>query len=292
MAQAILPLTNPLASVAQLTTSASTLDSIPPSLIRSLRYNGSLLTQSAGILLRLPQDTIARSIVTFQRFYLGPEGGSFHYHGIRDISAAAVYLTAKLSATPVGPRSVLNVYAYLVSKWSPLMGAREVDERPKDLESFTLTEGEYLSQRVMLMGNESLLLKTLGFQTKTTLPYPLALTYLQTLSLLPSPPTRTSKTLAARTIALLNTALLSPQILYLTHQPHSLAVAAVYLAARQTGIKIGGGGWWEVFDVGREELGFLVVALGSVEGWVNEEGDLGRGCWTVEAVYVEMGREG
>ena len=172
------------------------------------------------------------------------------------------------------------------------MGAREVDERPKDLESFTLTEGEYLSQRVMLMGNESLLLKTLGFQTKTTLPYPLALTYLQTLSLLPSPPTRTSKTLAARTIALLNTALLSPQILYLTHQPHSLAVAAVYLAARQTGIKIGGGGWWEVFDVGREELGFLVVALGSVEGWVNEEGDLGRGCWTVEAVYVEMGREG
>lgn len=29
--------------------------------------------------------------------------------------------------------------------------------------------------------------------------------------------------------------------------------------------------WWEVFDVDREELGFLVVALTSVEGFAAQE---------------------
>ena len=29
--------------------------------------------------------------------------------------------------------------------------------------------------------------------------------------------------------------------------------------------------WWEVFDVDREELGFLVVAMMSMQGFVEEE---------------------
>ena len=39
-------------------------------------------------------------------------------------------------------------------------------------------------------------------------------------------------------------------------------------------MKLGGGEWWMVFDVEREELGFLVVGMGSVEGWVREEGEI------------------
>lgn len=38
--------------------------------------------------------------------------------------------------------------------------------------------------------------------------------------------------------------------------------------------------WWEVFDVDREDLGFLVVGMRSLEGWVGgmmgEEGVLGK----------------
>ena len=108
------------------------------------------------------------------------------------------------------------------------------------------------------------------------------MTYLQTLDVLPSPPTTLSKRLAKRTIALLNTALLSPQILYLTHQPPALAVAAIYLAAREVGETLSREEWWEVFDVEREELGFLVVGMNSVEGWIWKERDnwkrRGRGC--------------
>lgn len=56
-------------------------------------------------------------------------------------------------------------------------------------------------------------------------------------------------------------------MLYLTAQPHALAVAAVYNAARDVGAKMPECEWWEVFDVEREELGFLVVGMRSVEGW-------------------------
>lgn len=76
-------LTAPLATVSQLTNSASQLDGIPPDLERSIRYAGALLTQAAGILLRQPQEIIAQAIITFTRFYVGPEGGSFRLHAAK-----------------------------------------------------------------------------------------------------------------------------------------------------------------------------------------------------------------
>ena len=91
----------------------------------------------------------------------------------------------------------------------------------------------------------------------------------------------------------MNTALLSPQLLYLTHQPPELAVAAIYLAAREVGVKLPSVEWWEVFDVEREVLGFLVVAMGSLEGWVREVvGMAGSGgsLLTIEEVQREVMR--
>lgn len=69
----------------------------------------------------------------------------------------------------------------------------------------------------------------------------------------------------------LNASLLSPQLLYVTHQPNALAVAAIYLAAREEGAKLVDSEWWEVFDVDREELGFLVVGMQSTEGFMRAE---------------------
>lgn len=77
----------------------------------------------------------------------------------------------------------------------------------------------------------------------------------------------------------------------------------MYLAAREVGVKLPGVEWWEVFDVEREELGFLVVGLRSLKGWVGglmvEEGEgegkgNGKGGMmvTVEEVEVEVGRLG
>lgn len=109
----------------------------------------------------------------------------------------------------------------------------------------------------------------LGFNTHVSLPHPLAITYLQTLDAFSSP--TKGKEVAKRTIAYLNTALLSPQMLYLTHQPCALATAAIYLASRDVGVKMPEVEWWEVFDCEREELGFLAVGMGSLEGVVRRE---------------------
>lgn len=127
------------------------------------------------------------------------------------------------------------------------------------------------------MKSESTILRNLAYSTHVVLPHTLALTYLQTLSLLPPAPTEQSYALAKRTISHLNSALLSPQLLYLTHQPNALAVAAIYLAAREVGVKLAEDQWWRVWDVEREELGFLVVSFGSLEGFVRKEKDMWKG---------------
>jgi len=74
-------ISNPLAAVAQLQTSGSQLDGIPADLERSIFFAGASLTQAASVLLRLPQDIIAKAIITFQRFWLGAEGGSLKDYG-------------------------------------------------------------------------------------------------------------------------------------------------------------------------------------------------------------------
>lgn len=71
-------LVNALATPSQLAHSNSQDDGVPVDLERSILFAGARLTQTAGILLRLPQDIIAQAIVIFQRYWLGPDGGSLH----------------------------------------------------------------------------------------------------------------------------------------------------------------------------------------------------------------------
>ena len=111
---------------------------------------------------------------------------------------------------------------------------------------------------------EGKILQSIGFDTQVVLPHGLALTYMQALGV-------SSATLAKRVLQHLNAGLLSPQMLYLTHQPNALAVGAIYLAARELGIKLVEQNWWEVFDVDREDLGFLVMAFGSMGNYAEAE---------------------
>ena len=128
-----------------------------------------------------------------------------------------------------------------------------------------------MSARAILYDTEATILRALSFMTQVIVPHHLALTFLQTLGVLQANRTDSSRALAARTIAHLNTALLSPQLLYLTHQPTALAAAAIYLSAKEMGVKLPSNEWWEVFDVDREELGFLVLGFGSCAGWIKAE---------------------
>lgn len=82
-AEQLSSLSNPLATVDQLSTSSSQLDGVPADLESSLRFAGTQLTQAAGILLRLPHEIIAQAIVIFYRFYIGSEGGSFRINAVK-----------------------------------------------------------------------------------------------------------------------------------------------------------------------------------------------------------------
>jgi cyclin L len=190
----------------------------------------------------------------------------------QDISAACLYLIAKLSPHPQSPRNILNVYAFLLSPASPLASGNVHDASreltPPNPKSYYLSEGTYFAQRAALFRTEAEVLRVLGFQTHTALPYTIAINYLQALDVFGK---ASGPKLSQRTLAHLTSALLSPQLLYLTHQPPALATAAIYLSARDLGVKLPAEDWWEVFDVDREELGFLVVALRSMEGFVKVE---------------------
>ncbi|XXG99113.1 hypothetical protein Hte_005447 [Hypoxylon texense] len=289
---------NPLATVDQLYQRTS-FSALPSDLQDIIFFATQSLTQAAGILLRIPQSVTAQANVVLARYWLVESPLS---HDFSDASAAALFLAAKLSAHPCTPRDVCNVYAYLLSPDSPFFkggGPLPTEEKEKEEEkekgdpsSYYLSETAYALLRERILNLEARVLYSLSFDTHVALPHPLAITYLQALDFLGFPKTEISR----RTIAYLNTALLSPQLLYLTHQPNALAVAAIYNAARDVGAKMPECAWWEVFDVDREELGFLVVGLRSLEGWVRKQrelySELRTGMVTKSWIESEMRKRG
>ena len=195
-------------------------------------------------------------------------------YNVHDISAAATYIVTKLSAWPKSPRSIINVYAYI-----------QHANDPAGPEAWYVSEGTLQRLRGELFKHEAIVLRTLGFTTHVALPHALCVQYLKTLDVVQEP---SGKLLAARAIGHLNAALLSPQLLYLTHQPPALATAAIYLAARECEVKLPEMEWWEVFDVGREELGFLVVGLLSLEGFAKREQERWKGSVPMSAVGLDL----
>ncbi|OJD39767.1 cyclin domain-containing protein [Diplodia corticola] len=288
-------LSNPLATPAQLAQSGSQLDGVPTDLEDSIRFAGQRLTQAAGILLRLPQDIVAQAIVVFTRFWIGSEGGSLKDYGAKDVSAAALYTVAKLSAYPRPPRAVINAYQYLDSLPATYVDPQKLHQEDLvDPEAYYVSEGTYHALRALLLKTEAHVLRVLGFDTHVALPYTLVINYLQALGVVFDDGDGDGTELARRAFALLNTALLSPQLVCCTHQPPQLATAAVYLAARDVGVKLPGEPWWEVFDTDREELGFLVVAMVSMPGFAAEEkakwGTRRRVPLTLEELDAELER--
>ncbi|KAI1095908.1 cyclin-like protein [Rostrohypoxylon terebratum] len=260
---------NPLATPDQLYQRTS-FSALPSDLQDIIFFATQILTQAAGVLLRIPQSVAAQAGVVLARYWLVVSPLT---HEFSDVSAAALFLVAKLGSYPCPPRDVCNVYAYLLSPSSPLFRGYDSTSRDKekdkdrDPSSYYLSENAYAAFRARILSIEARILYSLSFDTHVALPHPLAITYLQALDFLSVPKTE----IAARSVAYLNTALLSPQLLYLTHQPNALAVAAVYAAARDVGAKMPECEWWEVFDVDREELGFLVVGMRSLEGWAKKQ---------------------
>ena len=178
-------------------------------------------------------------------------------------------MTAKISSSPRSLRSITNVYTYLVSLPATYTSYFDGRGTAPDPNTYYLSDSSYHTFRNRILHLEGQVLAELGFNTHVALPYSLAVTYLQTLDLFND--SALGQRVSKKTIQYLNTALWSPQMLYLTHQPHSLATAAIYMASREEGAKLPDVEWWEVFDVDREELGFLCLGMGSLQAFVESD---------------------
>ncbi|KAK4192431.1 cyclin-L2 [Podospora australis] len=255
-------LTNPLATPDQLYQRRS-FGALPIELQDAIFFSAQCLTQAAGILLELPQSITAQANVVLARFWLEEQVLA---HEFSDASAAALWLVAKVGPRPVVPRDLSNVYSYLLSSSSSFFHPNTSPPRIENPHAYFQTESSYHAFRERILALEERILYALSFDLRVALPHPLAITYLQALEFLHVRKEKISR----RVLEYLNTALLSPQMLYLTSQPNALAVAAIYNAAKDIGAKMPECEWWEVLDVDREELGFLVVGMRSVDGWARK----------------------
>ncbi|KAF3934986.1 Cyclin-L2 [Dactylellina cionopaga] len=274
----------PLATPAQLAASPSQQAGIPEPLEQKLHLVASRLIQAAVLL---------------QRYYLTT---SIQASPLLQTCLASLYLSSKLTEHPQKPRDLINVFKYLLSPASPLHPPHLRDStgstgsktggKNNNKSLYYVPEGDYTVIRSLLLSTEAKILRSQGFNTTVQLPYALAFNYLQSLGVLthssesPSPSTEEGvlfnplqhDKLVSTTFAYLTDILSSPSQLYLTHHPHELAVAGIYTAARDHGVKLPER-WWEVWDVERETLGFLVVVIrggtyigGSGEVWIVEDG--------------------
>ncbi|POS79302.1 cyclin domain-containing protein [Diaporthe helianthi] len=279
-------MTNPLATAEQLY-QRNNLSSLPNDLQDVIFYVTQSLTQAAGVLLQLPQSATAQANVILARYWLA-ESRPLLTNEFSDVSAACVFLVSKLGSRARSPRDISNVYAYLLSSSSFFIKGKGAQPPFDDPSSYYLSDADYFAFHNRVLALEARVLYTLSFDTHVALPHPLAVTYLQTLDFCNQP----KESISRRTIEYLNTALLSPQLLYLTHQPNMLAVAAIYNAAKDVGANMPECEWWEVFDVEREELGFLVVAMRSLERWARKQREqfpwMTEGMVTREAVQAEL----
>ncbi|PBP19951.1 hypothetical protein BUE80_DR009229 [Diplocarpon rosae] len=199
-------LSNPLATPNQLHTLTTLNHPLPPELQDSIRFHTARLTQAAGLLLRLPQNITAQANVLLFRFWIVEAYmkwefsvcssfsvlslwawmiwfGSVEARGLKatgitkmksadvqnhkqDVSAATLFLTAKISAQPRSPRSITNVYTYLLSPSSPLSSPppdTNLSAAPDIPEQYYLSESTYYAFRARILLIEGQILNALGF---------------------------------------------------------------------------------------------------------------------------------
>ncbi|KAM0787176.1 hypothetical protein ACM66B_006424 [Microbotryomycetes sp. NB124-2] len=236
-------LMNPLAAVDEPT--PSRLDGVEPQLERDLRSLGALLIQQAGIMLRVPQVVMATAQVLFQRFWFVT---SLKHFGVRDIGMGALFLASKLEESPIRMRDLINCYAYLVALIKHCArSSTTASDAPATFNAYAPMDyfaSEFYDMKDALVIAEMQILKRLGFQTQTGLPYGHLVNYLQVLEL------AEDKELVTTCWAFINDMLQTPApALY----PQStLAVASIYLAVRVStepiALPLEPVPWWTLFD--------------------------------------------
>eukprot|EP00928_Gymnodinium_smaydae_P092525 TRINITY_DN7641_c0_g2_i1.p1 TRINITY_DN7641_c0_g2~~TRINITY_DN7641_c0_g2_i1.p1 ORF type:complete len:424 (+),score=51.23 TRINITY_DN7641_c0_g2_i1:128-1399(+) len=210
-----------------------------------LRAFGADLIQRAAILLRLPQVTSVGAAAIFQRFYFQR---SFADVDARAASAACLHLACKVEETHRPLRDVVTIFFRLRMRASP-SGSQDARSGRAFAGGPTpgLTDAgelQELKQEVIRM--ERLVLRELGFVVSLLLDHPHKYVLQLVKSVVRTPDWLVAE-LAQSAWSYLNDA--TRTVVNCMYQPHQVATAAIYLAARARNVKLPKEPpWWELFD--------------------------------------------
>ena len=218
--------------------SPSFLDGIDASVETSQRVHGCQVVQAACVLLQVPQQTAATGQTLLQRFYCR---SSLKRMDVRLLAMACIYLACKVEESERTWRDVVNVSHRVFLRFDG------VPYEPLDRSSTQQRHGyNFWELKNELMLNEQLVLKELGFLLSVEHAHKFLLNYLNVLNGAPE--------LAQRAWNVANDSLRS--VAYVRYAAPSIAVACIYIAARQLGIALPETPtpWWRLFDVTTEQL--------------------------------------
>lgn len=189
-------LLNPLATREQLAVTPSMTDGLSHDLEMELRALGCQVIQQIGILLRLPQRTMAVAQVFYQRFWYTSSMCDFSAH---ETAAGTLLLATKLEETPVSLRHLVNAFDYVLCRLNdtraqPSNGTPQQESavpsasqskvaRASKYRPLLYDSAEMNRLRDDIVVSEMQILKRLGFHVQVMLPYALLVNYLQALGL-------------------------------------------------------------------------------------------------------------
>ncbi|EST05059.1 Cyclin, N-terminal [Kalmanozyma brasiliensis GHG001] len=259
---------NPLATRQQLAMTPTMAEGLTFDLEMELRALGCQMIQQMGVLLQLPQRTMAAAQIFFQRFWYTSSMCDF---SADKVAVSALLLASKLEETQVGLRRLINAYHYVAFLLT--RGAR-----PSAYVGLAHDSLEVTSLRDTIVVLEMQMLKRLGFQMQVVLPHALLVQYLRVLGLTDpnlkvtlkphenwdaewsTPPSegRSEETVSLAQCAwsFLNDALQTPVLCIFG--PHVVACAAIALAAEMgepcVVLPLEPAPWWLLFDASEPEI--------------------------------------
>ncbi|KAI9673171.1 MAG: hypothetical protein M1817_003033 [Caeruleum heppii] len=225
---------------AELLRTPSALDGMPPQQERENRAKGVNFITQAGIMLKLPQLTLAVASVFLHRFFMrysmveGPGRVGFHYYAI---AATSLFLATKVEENCRKMRELVIACCRVAQKNPSLL----IDEQSK----------EYWRWRDTILHNEDVLLEAICFDLSLEPPYKVLFSYLNFFG------EQDNKKLRNAGWAFLNDSNMT--MLCLLFPTRTIAAAALYCAAKHCNVSFPddpstGKPWWTVLSVSIRDI--------------------------------------
>ncbi|CAH8345378.1 unnamed protein product [Eruca vesicaria subsp. sativa] len=213
--------------------SPSRLDKIDLKKETYLRKSYCTFLQDLGMKLKVPQITIATSIIFCHRFFIRQ---SHARNDRRTIATVCMFLAGKVEETPRPLKDVIVVSYEIIHK-KDAVTAQKIKQKEV-----------YEQQKELILSGEKIVLSTLGFDFNVNHPYKPLVEAIKKFKV-------AQNALAQVAWNFVNDGLRTS--LCLQFKPHHIAAGAIFLAAKFLKVKLPSDGekvWWQEFDVTPRQL--------------------------------------